>query len=481
MKSLNPNRPSLISSLTSIDEELENDDSYTPIASEHEVIIEELKPNTQIKPPIMLEELELEHLLTEDKEKLLEAYNIYPPINFRDQIQITIEVLKHNSRYSYRDIGLIFKVSKGTIKQHEKRSPGINFTFGRPSVLSADEFDVLEAYIIESFYERKPITYLDLLDFIDYKFKKIILLDTLRHIVAKRKSIKCVIGKPMEEERVNYSIEEIERYYDNIMQEFETIPSGVIYNLDETGFQTWVDSHNTYCLVPAEYEGDYIDYPVKRNGVRSSLLVCIRSDGKYLKPLIIIQRKSIEIELYELGFTPDVCCIHYQENGFITTALFEQWVKDELVPDVEQQRDKLSYEGYAHLILDSCTCHTSDVFVEDCLYHGINLDYLPAHTSDQTQPLDLGIFGILKAESSRVRVAPQVNPQTAQLAKMLSGMIKACTPYNILRAFRNAGICCRFSQRHNTLVSFVDRQEAKKVRDWNLNHNRIVIHDNQTE
>jgi hypothetical protein len=205
------------------------------------------------------------------------------------------------------------------------------------------------------------------------------------------------------------------------------------------------------------------------------MLLCIRSDGKYLKPLIIIERKSIEVELYELGFTPDVCYIRYQENGFITTALFEEWSKDVLLHDIEEQRDKLGYDGYAQLILDSCTSHISDAFVEDCLFHGLNLNYLPAHTSDQTQPLDLGIFAILKAESSRIRLAPAVNPQTSQLAKMLSGMIKACTPYNILRAFRSAGICCRWSSKHNSLVSFVDKDEAGKVRHWKLNKDRFAI------
>jgi hypothetical protein len=76
-------------------------------------------------------------------------------------------------------------VSKGTIKQHEKRPPVIEFSNGRPSVLNKNELDELEKFIIESFYERKPATYLDLLDYIDYHFQKSILANTLRHTIAK--------------------------------------------------------------------------------------------------------------------------------------------------------------------------------------------------------------------------------------------------------------------------------------------------------
>jgi hypothetical protein len=265
----NINSQTQLANLGTMDDDSEDDDNFHDQIFEEEIAIEEFIPKKIHKPPVMADDLQLDLLNPHEKENLLEIFENRRPLNFRDQIQMAIEYLKRERGHSYSEIGYIFKVSKGTIKQHEKRLPLIQGTNGRPSLLTENELEALETFIIDSFYDRNPVTYVDLLDFIDYRFQKSILPNTMRHIVAKMNNIKTVIGRPMEEERVRYDSDEIDLYYNRITEEFESLPAGVIYNLDESGFQSWVDSHDTYCLVPNTYDDNVVDYPVKRNGARS--------------------------------------------------------------------------------------------------------------------------------------------------------------------------------------------------------------------
>jgi hypothetical protein len=52
------------------------------------------------------------------------------------------------------------------------------------------------------------------------------------------------------------------------------------------------------------------------------VIACIAADGHLLMPMVIIPRKTIEIELYEGDFMPDTYSFVWQENGFGTRLLF---------------------------------------------------------------------------------------------------------------------------------------------------------------
>ena len=51
---------------------------------------------------------------------------------------------------------------------------------------------------------------------------------------------------------------------------------------------------------------------------------------------------------------------------------------------------------WRHLILDGHASHCSEEFVLECFEAKVWLDFLPAHTSQVLQPLDLGPFSVLK-------------------------------------------------------------------------------------
>jgi hypothetical protein len=87
------------------------------------------------------------------------------------------------------------------------------------------------------------------------------------------------------------------------------------------------------------------------------MLVAVSADGSYRKPMAIIQRKTYEIELSDVGLTPESVMIVHREHGFIDRVLFELWAATVLFPEIERRHTHVGYAGDAIVILDGCTCH----------------------------------------------------------------------------------------------------------------------------
>jgi hypothetical protein len=77
---------------------------------------------------------------------------------------------------------------------------------------------------------------------------------------------------------------------------------------------------------------------------------------------------------------------------------------NELIPYVQTTRTKLNYQGEAVAILEGCSYHSSDHFLDEMSYYGIVPLFLTAHSSEQTQRLDLTIFALERGEGMRIRV-----------------------------------------------------------------------------
>jgi hypothetical protein len=74
--------------------------------------------------------------------------------------------------------------------------------------------------------------------------------------------------------------------------------------------------------------------------------------------------------------------------------LFEGWCFTVFLPDVIAQRERLGYAGLVFHILDGFSGHSTKAIEEALLHYGVVVIVLSPHSSDQTQPLDLGIFAI---------------------------------------------------------------------------------------
>jgi hypothetical protein len=95
--------------------------------------------------------------------------------------------------------------------------------------------------------------------------------------------------------------------------------------------------------------------------------------------MVIIPRKTIEVDLSLSGFTPEQALVVHRERGFIDRGLFERWASDVLFPEIQRRRAYESYIGTAVLILDGCTCHDSDWFLDEALVQQVVLHWMPPH------------------------------------------------------------------------------------------------------
>lgn len=139
-----------------------------------------------------------------------------------------------------------------------------------------------------------------------------------------------------------------------------------------------------------------------------------------------------------------------------------------LVPDLTCKQETYESPPHAVLIIDGCTCHDSDVFLDLCLDHGIIPIFLPPHTSHMTQPLDLGIFGVQKRYSKYEKGDDDLATITNQIKRILNSWHKATTPENIVSAFRAAGITVFLNNDELFLRAKVDLSRSIHFKEMDL-------------
>lgn len=181
--------------------------------------------------------------------------------------------------------------------------------------------------------------------------------------------------------------------------------------------------------------------------------------------MIVLQRETIEKELLLRGYTPDKVRLCRSETGFVNSTLFLEWGKRSFFPEMRQRRAQLDYDGPILLIMDGFGCHQTDEFLELAEGENIACRFLPPHTSDQLQPLDLGIFANQKRWQGNITVDADLNRQTKQVIKICDSYRMATTHKNVVAAFRRAGFPTQWDDTTLTLMVDVDIRYATALRD----------------
>jgi hypothetical protein len=226
---------------------------------------------------------------------------------FREQIGIACTILRDGPMsIPYSWIGRLFQLSKGAVEVHWKNWKKRGSQPGKPGripSLSQDQLNIVIQYAIESFGQQKPKRIFDLTTFIMKKWQIAMRPDTLRHILARDGRTKSAVAHPMDDQRMMVSREKIIEYIDVLYGTVHNARAAFIFNMDEMGHQDWADAHDVICIVPTERDDSPLYYPVKRSGKRITLVACIAADGSYMKPTVILSRKTYETEVFERGLT----------------------------------------------------------------------------------------------------------------------------------------------------------------------------------
>jgi hypothetical protein len=118
----------------------------------------------------------------------------------------------------------------------------------------------------------------------------------------------------MDERRVEVDEDVIREYFAGLYQTVSGTPAHFGRNMDEMGHQTWSDVRDTIYFVSLDLPDRKVYYPVPRTCKRITLIACISADGSYMRPVLVISRKTFEDELFLHGFPSEKAEIYSQTN-----------------------------------------------------------------------------------------------------------------------------------------------------------------------
>lgn len=118
-------------------------------------------------------------------------------------------------------------------------------------------------------------------------------------------------------------------------------------------------------------------------------------------------------------------------------------------------------------MLDGCSAHSSNLFLDECSYSNVYPFHEPAGSSDQVQALDLGIFGIQKNLKTKIKAKQNLGPSSKNVQQIVNSWIKTTTPNVVVSAFKQAGIY-KEEQKDGKFIARASIEKARTVR--NMQH-----------
>ena len=443
------------------------------------------------RPPVPLEQLNLDPLQDVDddtreefEQRLQESFACS---SMREQLAMLRQPYETSDEPpSYGLLADIFGVSRGTIHNqiqrfHREVASGGPHRTGRPSVLSEDQVKLVIEKISSDYYNKELCTYPLLTQWLEEEHDIHILPDTLGSIIRHHQDVQAVLAPVMEDKRYDCSREAIDDYFEQLSSLANDKPACLICNLDEMGYLESQDRRKQVCIVPAGVDPKTVRVPIDRQKRRMTILQCVFADGTKLKPAVIVPRKTGERELLDLGIVPEHCLLYYQENGFMTSDIFMDWADAVLFPEYVKRLDNVSSLNSEYdlgleddqirglVIMDGLKQHFTDYFEDECFVNCIDILDLPSHSSDQTQPCDLCLFAACKNLMPGVSSDGQQN-QTKDISKLVSAMHSACSPSNIRKSFKRAGLLTYYhgscDDNSGILLCRVDTTNCTQVRHF---------------
>ena len=200
------------------------------------------------------------------------------------------------------------------------------------------------------------------------------------------------------------TFEAVGTYFDllkQIMIKYSILPTN-IYNLDERGSHLG-DTADGIVLgknLPGKQR-----VRVEQSGGNQwvSMLETISALGRKLPILMIFQgKKPLDAWFPECGATSREALeaaghqFAATENGWTSNDLAIHWLLKVFLPSTKPKDDV-----WRLLICDGHGSHITATFMHRCWENKVFLLYLPAHTSSETQPLDVCVYGPLKDRFQR--------------------------------------------------------------------------------
>ncbi|KAI7975922.1 hypothetical protein EIK77_009204 [Talaromyces pinophilus] len=232
-----------------------------------------------------------------------------------------------------------------------------------------------------------------------------------------------------------------------------------IYNFDETGFAMGIaTTAKVICSSDRSGKPSLIQ-PGNREWV--TVVECVGSTGKVVPPLIIFKSGSNQAEWYKHPILPPDWSITHSPNGWTSDELGLQWLERIFEPNTRPNTVGAS----RLLILDGHSSHLTPGFDQACKRFNIIACCMPAHSSHILQPLDVGVFSVLKrlygaAVESRIRKGIHHVDKVDFLEMLYKVRIETYTTQNIKGGFSHSGIVPYDPQKVLSQLQIVIRERT---------------------
>ena len=369
----------------------------------------------------------------------------------REQIKMCFDVLCYGQmegcNFTHTEIANKFQISRQAAEQLYAKATTTQKAPHRPPLFNTTQTDSLKSFITNTLKIQNYMYIEEIIEFILVKFGITIKPDSLRHILkSKLPDVgKYAIAKPIEDTRFLVNQSAIINYYNKLGQILPLIDYRYCFNIDETGEQEFTDARKMKVLVSADHPSKEAFIPIKRGPKRYTIVHCISSGGESMPLYFIIPRKTFPNDIYKF-INPETVLIRSQSKGFMNEYLFDDYFQNHFLKHLEAMRRRDNYTGSALLLMDNLLAHKKAVGLsadENYVFlpnHNLHVLFLVAHSSDQTQPLDLGIFSVQKSLMQRIRKPSNLSPFASMFYVAVQSIEQASHPGAVVNAFKAAGI-----------------------------------------
>ena len=176
--------------------------------------------------------------------------------------------------------------------------------------------------------------------------------------------------------------------FETVVIKNENVLPENLYNMDESGFSIGTINAGRV-IINTQIDQRYQVNPGRQEWV--SVLKCISINGTSISTIIIFKGEKLLTNWVPPGLPKDWVMI-CNTKGWTSNEHGLAWLEQVFEP---RMREKA--QGRPHVLTcDEHESHITSRFIRHCMNNNIKLLILPPHSSHFTQPLDIGIFSLLK-------------------------------------------------------------------------------------
>ncbi|KAH7832428.1 putative DDE superfamily endonuclease [Monocercomonoides exilis] len=261
--------------------------------------------------------------------------------------------------------------------------------------------------------------------------------------IKRHPELKTSKPKIVDANRLAVSCQQVLKpWYDmlNGLHQNNSYNNALIFNVDESSLRV-PDSSNRNVVHPANTKPGYAKSAARM--ANSTLIAAVAADGQSLPSVILWPSLKLPDDLKPLQSTN--LEIWPNKSGWIESSTFRKYALTILLPSIKERRQRMSLdESHCLLLIDSHISRADPTIWREFKKENVDVVTFVPHSTHICQPLDRGVFAVLKSEMSSQYEAPSSSSSAAKRIALVEALQQsihsALSPSVIKRAFKCSGV-----------------------------------------